>query len=50
MSEDVKQVGTQFASDYLTSVKNNAVSNLTDDDDTGGGDTSQEVTKINDPS
>ena len=36
MSEDVKQVGTQFASDYLTSVKNNAVSNLTDDDDNTG--------------
>ena len=51
MSEDVKQVGTKFASDYLTSVQNNAVSNLTgDDDNAGGGDTSQEVTKINDPS
>ena len=50
MSEDVKQVGTKFASDYLTSVQNNAVSNLTGDDDAGGGDTSQEVTKINDPS
>ena len=48
MSEDVKNVGTQFASDYLTSVQNNAVSNLTGDDDTGGG--AQDVTKINDPS
>ena len=50
MSEDVKNVGTKFASDYLTSVQNNAVNNLTGDDDAGGGDTSQEVTKINDPS
>ena len=51
MSEDVKQVGTKFASDYLTSVQNNAVSNLTsDDDDTAGGGGAADVTKINDPS
>ena len=51
MSEDVKQVGTQFASDYLTSVQNNAVNNLTsDDDDTAGGGGAADVTKINDPS
>ena len=51
MSEDVKQVGTQFASDYLTSVQNNAVNNLTEgDDDTAGGGGAADVTKINDPS
>ena len=51
MSEDVKQVGTQFASDYLTSVQNNAVNNLTEgDDDTAGGGGAADITKINDPS
>ena len=36
-------------SDFLTGVQNNAVGNLTgDDDDTGGG--AQDITKINDPS
>ena len=48
MSNDVKQVGSHFAQDFLTGVQNNAVSNLTDDDDTGGG--AQDITRINDPS
>ena len=51
MSEDVTKVGKQFASDYLTSVQNNAVNNLTaGDDDTAGGGGAADVTKINDPS
>ena len=52
MSEDVKQVGTKFASDYLTSVQNNAVDNLTspERDDTAGGGGAADITKINDPS
>ena len=45
MSEDVKQVGSQFAKDYLTSVQNQATGG---DDDTGGG--AQDITKLNDPS
>jgi len=51
MSEDVKQVGTKFASDYLTSVQNNSVKKLTEGDQgtliEGGP---ADVTKINDPS
>ena len=47
MSEDVKQVGTKFASDYLTSVQNNSVNEITSTDD----DVSvRDLTKINDPS
>ncbi len=44
MSEDVKQVGTQFAKDYLTSVQNQA----TGDDDTGDG--TGDITRVDDPS
>ena len=47
MSEDVKQVGTQFAKDYLTSVQNQATG---DDDDTATTGGAQDVTKLNDPS
>ena len=51
MSNDVKQVGSQFAQDFLTGVQNNAVSNLTDDDDNAaGGGGAADITKINDPS
>ena len=51
MSEDVKQVGKDFAVDFATSAANQAVNKLTSDDDKGGGgDTSQEIRKINDPS
>ena len=44
MSEDVKQVGSQFAKDYLTSVQNQATGG--DDDDPSAPD----ITKLNDPS
>ena len=51
MSNDVKQVGSQFAQDFLTGVQNNAVSNLTDDDDNAaGGGGAADITRINDPS
>ena len=45
MSDDVKQVGTQFAKDYLTSIQNQATA---DDDDTGDG--ASDITKYDDPS
>ena len=44
MSEDVKQVGSQFAKDYLTSVQNQATGG--DDDDPS----TPNITKLNDPS
>ena len=54
MSEDVKTIGKDFITDFATSAANQGVKKLTEGDDNnklvGGGDTSQEVRKINDPS
>ena len=50
MGNQARQVGTQFASDFLTSAANNALNpddEVTEEEITGGA---QDLTKINDPS